>query len=292
MAAEQRKLLEQLMGSNIMTSSGSQATQFTDAKVCRSFLVGDCPHDMFVATKMDLGLCPKIHSEQLKIDFQQASLTREYGYEFDLQRDLAKYVDDCNRRIDQAQRRLERSPEEIAKSNALMGEIAKLEEAMDLTLLEVRILGESELVTRAIDEYFTVEKLRVDKEAREQELVNINSGADDHQKLQVCDVCGAYLSKLDNDRRLADHFGGKLHQGYYRMRTAADANDKVIEKKRASGIAPSTSRRGDDDDRGGYHDHGGRDRGYGRQDSYSSAPRSRGRGRGGGGGSNGGPRRY
>ena len=40
------------------------------------------------------------------------------------------------------------------------------------------------------------------------------SGA--QSKLQVCDVCGAYLSRLDNDRRLADHFAGKvislLHQ--------------------------------------------------------------------------------
>lgn len=26
----------------------------------------------------------------------------------------------------------------------------------------------------------------------------------------MCDVCGAYLSVLDSDRRLADHFGGKV----------------------------------------------------------------------------------
>jgi len=36
------------------------------------------------------------------------------------------------------------------------------------------------------------------------------SGASGHQKLRVCDVCGAYLSVLDSDRRLADHFGGKV----------------------------------------------------------------------------------
>lgn len=264
------------MGSNVMTSSGSQATQFTDYKVCRSFLVGDCPHDMFVATKMDLGLCPKIHSEQLKLEYEQASKTKEYAYEYDYQRDLAKYVDECDRKIEQAQRRLERSPEEIAKSNALMSEIAKLEELMDMTLQEVQVLGEMKLVSRSIDEYYTVEKLRIDKEAREQELLNINSGADDHQKLQVCDVCAAYLSKLDNDRRLADHFGGKLHQGYYKVRAAAEANDKVIEQKRAMGVtAPS---RREEDDRA--NDYSSRDRGYSRQDSYTSGNRNRGRARG------------
>lgn len=271
------------MGSNVMTSAGTKATHFTDPKVCRSFLVGDCPHDMFVATKMDLGLCPKIHSDQLKLEYQQASATKEYGYEYDYQRDLAKYVDECNRRIEQAQRRLEATAEEVAKSTALMKDIAKLEDLMNLTLQEVKVLGELGQVTRAMDEYYNVEKLRVDKESKEQELAHLNSGADDHQKLQVCDVCSAYLSKLDNDRRLADHFGGKLHQGYFRMRTAAEANDEVIKKKRAMGIMPNVraddSRTSDSGRRDG-RDYGTRDRGFGRPDSYPSPDRPRGRGRG------------
>ncbi|GFZ11328.1 LUC7 related protein [Actinidia rufa] len=59
------------------------------------------------------------------------------------------------------------------------------------------------------------------------------------QKLRVCDICGAFLSVYDSfqvsqycsaasailsfyvvfsDRRLADHFGGKLHLGYMQIR--------------------------------------------------------------------------
>lgn len=38
------------------------------------------------------------------------------------------------------------------------------------------------------------------------------------QKLRVCEVCGAYLGLQDNDRRLADHFGGKLHLGFIEIR--------------------------------------------------------------------------
>lgn len=38
------------------------------------------------------------------------------------------------------------------------------------------------------------------------------------QKLRVCDVCSAYLGIHDNDRRLADHFGGKLHLGFIKIR--------------------------------------------------------------------------
>ncbi len=38
------------------------------------------------------------------------------------------------------------------------------------------------------------------------------------QKLRVCDICSAYLSLYDSDRRLADHFGGKLHLGFLGIR--------------------------------------------------------------------------
>ena len=38
------------------------------------------------------------------------------------------------------------------------------------------------------------------------------------QKLRVCEICSAYLGIHDNDRRLADHFGGKLHLGFIKLR--------------------------------------------------------------------------
>ena len=45
------------------------------------------------------------------------------------------------------------------------------------------------------------------------------------QKLRVCEICSAYLGIHDNDRRLADHFGGKLHIGFITIR------DKLAELK-------------------------------------------------------------
>jgi len=47
MAAEQRKLLEQLMGDTLMGSaSAKEIPPITDYKVCRSYLAGTCPHDL------------------------------------------------------------------------------------------------------------------------------------------------------------------------------------------------------------------------------------------------------
>ena len=54
---------------------------------------------------------------------------------------------------------------------------------------------------------------------RELQQLTDTSGASGHQKLRVCDVCGAYLSVLDSDRRLADHFGGKVR---FSMRVNCD----------------------------------------------------------------------
>jgi len=47
MAAEQRKLLEQLMGDTLMgPATTKQIPPITDPKVCRSYLAGTCPHDL------------------------------------------------------------------------------------------------------------------------------------------------------------------------------------------------------------------------------------------------------
>ena len=127
MAAEQRKLLEQLMGASATT----QATKISlsDPKVCRSYIVGTCPHDLFTNTKQDLGPYPKVHAESLKTEYENLSDAekRRYGFEYDYMRDLQKYIDECNRRIDAAQRRLEKTPDEIRQTNVLVIQTPRLE---------------------------------------------------------------------------------------------------------------------------------------------------------------------
>jgi hypothetical protein len=138
MAAEQRKLLgrflatvtslsianiasnsiEQLMGAS--ASSRAQQLAITDPKVCKSYLVGTCPHDLFTNTKQDLGPCPKVHSEPLKTEYEASTDKAKLGFEFDYLRDMQKYIDECNRRIDTAQRRLEKTPDEIRQTNVLV----------------------------------------------------------------------------------------------------------------------------------------------------------------------------
>ncbi|KAJ5221331.1 U1 snRNP-associated protein [Penicillium citrinum] len=226
MAAEQRKLLEQLMGADQLIGTGAQGRNaqlsITDPKVCRSYLVGTCPHDLFTNTKQDLGPCPKVHSEGLKTEYETASAAEKakWGFEFDYMRDMQKYIDDCDRRIDTAQRRLEKTPDEIRQTNNLLKQIADLNNTINTGLLEISVLGETGSVAMALNEMHKIRTAKHQKETHERDLKNLQdtSGPSGHQKLQVCDVCGAYLSRLDNDRRLADHFFGKMHMGYSDMR--------------------------------------------------------------------------
>merc|ERR1712020_661820 len=64
-----------------------------------------------------------------------------------------------------------------------------------------------------------VEQTRKKKADAEQEYRNsMPASSYQQQKLRVCEVCSAYLGIHDNDRRLADHFGGKLHLGFIKIR--------------------------------------------------------------------------
>ena len=94
----------------------------TDPKVCKSYLAGSCPHDLFTNTKQDLGPCPKVHNEALKAEYEGADpeQKKRWGFDYDYMRDMQKYIDECNRKIDTAQRRLEKTPDEIRQTNALV----------------------------------------------------------------------------------------------------------------------------------------------------------------------------
>lgn len=288
MAAEQRKLLEQLMGDQLLAgpnAARAPTLTITDPKVCRSFLCGGCPHDLFTNTKQDLGPCPKQHQPNLKEEYQSATdeQRREWSFEFDWQRDMSKYVSECDRRIDAAQRRLEKTPDEIRQHNALLKDISSLNKTIEAGIVEIEALSELGAVNLAVQEYYNLRVKKQAKEERERELRSLGetSGPSGHQKLQVCDVCGAYLSRLDNDRRLADHFYGKMHLGYAFMR-------KEMDKLKVELKGRQPPRRVEEEERGGGYD----DRGYGgRSGGYGGGGGRGGFGGGGGGGGGFGGRR-
>ncbi|KAG8899851.1 splicing factor [Tulasnella sp. 403] len=247
LAEMQRKLLEQMMGPEAMGTVDANLT-WDSEKVCRNFLCGTCPHSLFTNTKMDLGACPKLHTERLKTEFtafkeKNPNDPRVLSFQTEYESNIFAFVDDCDRRIRIAHKRLEKTPEENAKTTNLAGfmrEIAEFELAIQGGTEKIEQLGEQGKVEESMQEMEAVEALKAEKTEKERELQQLTdtSGASGHQKLRVCDVCGAYLSVLDSDRRLADHFGGKMHLGYHELRQMLE-QFKEARSKRSTAPAAS-----------------------------------------------------
>lgn len=74
---------------------------------------------------MDLGACPKSHTERLKTEYLAAkeadpSNTLFAKFQQEYEQNIFAFVDECDRRIRTAHRRLEKTPEENAKTTNLV----------------------------------------------------------------------------------------------------------------------------------------------------------------------------
>jgi hypothetical protein len=75
--------------------------------------------------KMDLGACPKSHTERLKTEFNAAREANAADpiferFQREYEGNIFSFVDECDRRIRAAHRRLEKTPEENAKTTNLV----------------------------------------------------------------------------------------------------------------------------------------------------------------------------
>ena len=107
-----------------------------------------------------------------------------------------------------------------------MNLVHELAEQIGKKLAAAEQLGAEGLVEESMKMMEEVENIKKEKMAAELDYrSSMPASSYQQQKLRVCEVCSAYLGIHDNDRRLADHFGGKLHLGFITIR------DKLEELK-------------------------------------------------------------
>lgn len=225
MADEQRALLERLMGKDalILPQPRRKEVELTSPKVCKAFLVGSCPHDIFEGTKLNIGKCPNLHltKHKLEYEYRTKTLGEELpDFEYEYYKILHKWLAEIDFTIETALKRLENTPEEKEKIASVTRQLDELDVKIGLMTLEITQLGKAKEITMALKQTIALDKLLQERDvlAEQARVIAENVGQTAQQKLQVCEVCGAYLSRLDNDRRLADHFVGKIHLGYELMR--------------------------------------------------------------------------
>ncbi|KAM7182456.1 putative RNA-binding protein Luc7-like 2 isoform 1-T1 [Macrochelys suwanniensis] len=210
-----------------------QRIKFSDDRVCKSHLLNCCPHDVLSGTRMDLGECLKVHDLALRADYEIASKEQDFFFELDAMDHLQSFIADCDRRTEVAKKRLAETQEEISAEVAAKAErVHELNEEIGKLLAKVEQLGADGNVEESQKVMDEVEKARAKK--REAEEVYRNSmpaSSFQQQKLRVCEVCSAYLGLHDNDRRLADHFGGKLHLGFIEIREKLEELRRVVADK-------------------------------------------------------------
>lgn len=235
MADDQRRLLEQLMGRDTLISPQTRRKdiELTSSRVCKAFLVGSCPFDLFADTKLNLGSCPNLHMEKHKLEYEfRCNRGEEFpSFKYEYFKILSKYIGDIDASISTALRRLEHTPEEKAKIAEVTKELESLDTSVGLMALEIQYLALKSDISKAMEQTLALENFLKEREitAERARVVAENVGQSAQQKLQVCEVCGAYLSRLDSDRRLADHFIGKIHLGYVQMRAAYSEYKKFYE---------------------------------------------------------------
>ncbi|XP_068439102.1 putative RNA-binding protein Luc7-like 1 isoform X1 [Clinocottus analis] len=231
--AQMRALLDQLMGTARDGDETRQRVKYSDERVCKSHLLNCCPHDILSGTRMDLGECTKIHDLALRADYEIASKDKDLFFELDAVDHLESFIADCDRRTELAKKRLAETQEEISAEVAAKAEkVHELNEEIGKLLAKAEQLGAEGNVDEAQKVLQEVEKVRTKKKDAEEEYRNsMPASSFQQQKLRVCEVCSAYLGLHDNDRRLADHFGGKLHLGFIQIREKLDQLKKTVVEK-------------------------------------------------------------
>lgn len=228
-----RALLDQLMGTARDGDETRQRVKYTDDRVCKSHLLDCCPHDILAGTRMDLGDCTKIHDLALRADYEIASKEKELFFELDAMDHLESFIAECDRRTELAKKRLAETQEEISAEVAAKAEkVHELNEEIGKLLAKAEQLGAEGNVDESQRILMEMEKVKARKREAEEEYRNsMPASSFQQQKLRVCEVCSAYLGLHDNDRRLADHFGGKLHLGFILIREKLEQLRRTVATK-------------------------------------------------------------
>eukprot|EP00002_Diphylleia_rotans_P035780 TRINITY_DN783_c0_g2_i7.p1 TRINITY_DN783_c0_g2~~TRINITY_DN783_c0_g2_i7.p1 ORF type:complete len:289 (-),score=59.34 TRINITY_DN783_c0_g2_i7:194-1060(-) len=279
-----RAMLDDLMGRDRNAVNEEQAKKsyrkYYEPEVCKFYLLEMCPHDLFPNTKVDLGKCSKLHDRYLLDDFkkllgaQDKSAEKDFiTYEEDLYRELLVHVTELDRSI---KRKLERvdisTPEPLSIPVNLDDETIKervklITERKKVITSEMEKLAEQGKVAESQNLVKIIDQLDADIRS----LQNRSNKVE--RRMIICDVCGAYLSTADDDKRTDCHTSGKQHLGFLRIR-------EKLEQLKAAGRDRGKTRdsrrehdhdrdRGRDRDRDRDRDHGrdrnrDRDRDHGR----------------------------
>ncbi|VDQ05797.1 unnamed protein product [Trichobilharzia regenti] len=210
-------LLDELMGKNRNAVNGeiSGGPHWSDDDVCKFYLCGFCPHDLFVNTKTDLGQCPRSHDERMRESYKKSSRFGKMGYEQDFVHYLTQLLDDVEKRIRRGHERL--AVNKSVNSSDPIGASEKKEKIAALTkrindlVKQAEELGTEGKVDQAQGVLKLCEQLKFERS-------QLEGDARPGMTQVFCEICGAFRIKDDAPQRVEEHLSGKMHLGYAKIR--------------------------------------------------------------------------
>ncbi|XP_045896722.1 luc7-like protein 3 isoform X2 [Micropterus dolomieu] len=232
------QLLDELMGRdrNLAPDEKRCNVRWDDESVCRYYLCGFCPAELFTNTRSDLGPCEKIHDENLRITYEKSSRFMKEGYERDFLRYLQSLLAEVERRIRRGHARLALSQ---AQQNAGgPGPSGKNEEKSQVLtekiedlVVQIEELGSEGRVEEAQGMMKLVEQLKEERELLSSTPSTIESFAAQEKQMEVCEVCGAFLIVGDAQSRVDDHLMGKQHMGYAKIKSTVEELKEKLRRR-------------------------------------------------------------
>lgn len=73
---------------------------------CKFYMVKFCPHDLFVNTRADLGVCSKVHDDEVKALFDKSTSYKKQTYEDEFIRFSQSMLNEVERKIVKGKQRL------------------------------------------------------------------------------------------------------------------------------------------------------------------------------------------
>ncbi|XP_070596121.1 luc7-like protein 3 isoform X4 [Erythrolamprus reginae] len=232
------QLLDELMGRdrNLAPDEKRSNVRWDHESVCKYYLCGFCPAELFTNTRSDLGPCEKIHDENLRKQYEKSSRFMKVGYEREFLRYLQSLLAEVERRIRRGHARLALSQTQQASGAA--GPTGKNEEKIqvltdkiDVLLQQIEELGSEGKVEEAQGMMKLVEQLKEERELLRSTTSTIESFAAQEKQMEVCEVCGAFLIVGDAQSRVDDHLMGKQHMGYAKIKATVEELKEKLRKR-------------------------------------------------------------
>lgn len=241
------QLLDELMGRHRNTNPNEKIKKpnWEDPEYCKYYMVKFCPHDLFVNTRADLGVCPKVHDEEVKDLFEKTeSSYKKVQYIEEFLRFCKHMINDVERKIQKGKQRLELMnskpecpPMTQAQTEKNQEQVQLLSEKITALVQEAEEAGIRGDVEQAQGLMKLCDRLKEEKDTllKQQEnshwSMTAELAAAQEKQMEVCPVCGAFLIVGDAQQRIDDHLSGKQHVGYFKLRQAYEEMNEAKEKE-------------------------------------------------------------